>query len=86
MHGEIRRSRLINMAVAIVMMVFGSGVSAVYDVGGLPPLVVSLPLTAVLLEVIRRSGLRPRITWDDHGTVEPGLLRPGARQPDRDRA
>ncbi|MEV6871486.1 hypothetical protein [Amycolatopsis sp. NPDC051128] len=67
MHGEIRRSRLINVAGALAMVLVGSGVPAVVDIGSLPPLAVSLPLTAVLLEVIRRSGLRPRITWDGSG-------------------
>ncbi|WP_409185890.1 hypothetical protein F9C11_17245 [Amycolatopsis sp. VS8301801F10] len=66
MHGEIRRSRFINVFAAFVVVFLSAGVPAVYDVGGLPPLGVSLPLAAVLLEVIRRSGLRPRIAWDGH--------------------
>lgn len=67
MDGEIRRSRLINVMAAIALVIAGSGVPVVYDIGSLPPLAVSLPLTAVLLEVIRRSGLRPRISWDSSG-------------------
>ncbi|WP_143254780.1 hypothetical protein [Amycolatopsis azurea] len=68
-NGQIRRSRLINWLAAAIVAILASYVPYDHALEGLavPPLLISLTLAVVLLELIRRGGLRARLTWNSHG-------------------
>jgi hypothetical protein len=67
---EIRRSKLINYFAA-VMLVFMAAIVPASEIvplpAWLPPWVVIVVVALPLLELIWRSGLRPRLMWNDGG-------------------
>ncbi|MEU7528091.1 PH domain-containing protein [Saccharothrix sp. NPDC042600] len=74
--GEIRRSRLINYFAATVCALFAGMVPAAELVAlpaWAPPWAVSVVVALPLLELMWRSGLRPRVVWNDGGLL---IVRP----------
>lgn len=71
--GEIRRSALINYFAAAMCALFAGGVPAAELVvlpGWVPAWAVSLVVALPLLEFVAwRSGLRPRLVWNDGGVL-----------------
>jgi hypothetical protein len=67
--GQINRSRIINWSSAVICVALSSLVPYGIDTRSVPPLIVSLLFSGVLLEVIRRSGLRPRLAWNQEELV-----------------
>ncbi|WP_309114044.1 hypothetical protein [Saccharothrix sp.] len=70
--GEIRRSALINYFAAVMCALFAGGVPAAELVvlpGWVPAWAVSLVVALPLVELMWRSGLRPRLVWNDGGVL-----------------